>query len=60
MNIWPGAARIAVVVLAVIGAFVVPGSLGMPFMHGAMMRGLLPFQGAFPSMLEACRGMMGG
>jgi hypothetical protein len=59
MNIWSGATRIAMVVLAAIGAFVVLGSLGMLFMHGAMMRGL-PFQGALSSMLAACRGMMGG
>ena len=59
MDIWSGAARVAMMVLAVIGAFVVLGSLGMLFMHGSMMSGL-PFQGAFSSMLAACRGMMGG
>jgi hypothetical protein len=45
MNIWSGATRIAMVVLAAIGAFVVLGSLGMLFMHGAMMHG---FRALFP------------
>ncbi|WP_194712987.1 hypothetical protein [Noviherbaspirillum soli] len=59
MDTGPGAVRVVVIVLAAIGALAVLGSFGMLFMHGAMMGGL-PFQGAFSSMLAACRGMMGG
>jgi hypothetical protein len=58
MNVWSGAARVAVILLAAIGALAVLGTLGMAFMHGAMM-GSMPFHGAFSSMLAACRGMMG-
>ncbi|HEX8883481.1 MAG TPA: hypothetical protein VF797_03210 [Noviherbaspirillum sp.] len=58
MDGWSGAMRIVVIFLAAIGALAVLGSLGMLFMHGAMMGGM-PFQGAFSSMLAACRGMMG-
>jgi hypothetical protein len=59
MDIGTGAVRGVIIVLAAIGAIAVLGSFGMLFMHGAMMGGL-SFQGAFSSMLAACRGMMGG
>jgi hypothetical protein len=58
MNVWAGAVRTVLILLAAIGALAVLGSLGMLFMHGAMMGGM-PFHGAFSSMLAACRGMMG-
>ena len=57
MNVWSGALRIVVIFLAAIGTLAVLGSLGMLFMHGAMMGGM-PFHGAFSSMLTACLGMM--
>jgi hypothetical protein len=58
MNVWSDAVRVAVILLAAIGALAVLGTLGMVFMHGAMMGGM-PFHGAISSMLAACRGMMG-
>ena len=59
MDTGSGVVRGVIIVLAAIGALAVLGSFGMLLMHGAMMGGL-PFQGAFSSMLAACRSMMGG
>ncbi|MBV0882223.1 hypothetical protein KTQ42_23390 [Noviherbaspirillum sp. L7-7A] len=46
MNVWSGVVRSVVILLAAIGALAMLGSLGMIFMHGAMI-GRKPFQGAF-------------
>jgi hypothetical protein len=59
MDMRSGAIRIVVIILAVIGALVVLGGVGMLSMHGAMMGGS-SLQRLFSSMLAACRGMMGG
>jgi hypothetical protein len=59
MDMRSGAIRIVVIILAVIGALVVLGGVGMLSMHGAMMGGS-SLQRLFSPMLAACRGMMGG
>ena len=59
MDMRSGAARIAVITLAVIGALLVLSGVGMFFMHGTMMGGR-PLHGLFSSMMGICRGMMSG
>lgn len=58
MDMRPGATRITVITLAVIGALVVLGGAGMLFAHGAMMGGSSLY-GLLSSMMGMCRGMMG-
>ena len=53
------AAKIALVVLAFIGALVVLSAFGMFFMHSSMM-GSSMLNGLWSSMAGLCRGMMGG
>jgi ABC-type phosphate transport system auxiliary subunit len=53
------AAKISLVVLAVIGALVVLSAFGMFFMHSSMM-GNSTLHGLWSSMAGMCRGMMGG
>lgn len=58
MDMRSGAVRIVVITLAVLGALVVLGGVGMLFMHGAMMGGS-SLHGLLPSMIGTCRSMMG-
>lgn len=53
------AAKIALVILAVIGALVVVSAFGMFFMHSSMM-GSSTLHGLWSSIASMCRGMMGG
>lgn len=53
------AAKIALVVLALIGALVLLSAFGMFFMHTSMMGGS-PLHGLWSSIAGMCRGMMGG
>lgn len=57
MDMRSGAVRIVVITLAVIGALVVLGGVGMLSMHGAMMGGS-SLHGLLSSMMGMCRGMM--
>lgn len=57
MNTTP--AKIALAVLAVIGALVLLSAFGMFFMHSNMMAGST-MHGLWSSMAGMCRGMMGG
>ena len=52
------AAKIIIITLAVIGAFVLLSTVGMLFMHTSMLGGA-PFHGTWTSMVNLCRGMMG-
>lgn len=53
------AAKIVVVVLAIIGGLVLLGAVSMLFMHDSMMSGFRA-PGLWSSMAGACRGMMVG
>ena len=53
------AAKITLVVLALIGALVLLSAFGMFFMHSSMM-GSSSLHGVWLSMASMCRGMMGG
>lgn len=53
------AAKITLVVLALIGALVLLSAFGMFFMHSSMMAGS-SLHGLWLSMASMCRGMMGG
>lgn len=53
------AAKIVVVVLAIIGGLVLLGAVSMLFMRDSMMRGFRG-PGLWSSMAGACRGMMVG
>jgi hypothetical protein len=57
MDMRSGAVRIVVITLAVIGALVVLGGVGMLSLHGAMMGGS-SLHGLLSSMMGICRGMM--
>lgn len=57
MNSTP--AKMAFLVLAVIGALALLSAFGMFFMHSGMAGGSA-FHGLWSSMAGACRGMMGG
>lgn len=59
MAIGSTAAKIALVVLALIGALVLLSALSMFFMHSSMM-GDSAMHGLWSSMAGLCRGMMGG